>query len=138
MKRSTKPPPQIKSNKTDATGVCANAQAVMGNLKRKHADRYISIRYHRRKTISAYNSITAIRMLIGCSTWCYRLAASSLDSCVVVSASAAESRLGISPLSLAGRRPAVPSKTQGPALFLGVMSPSVPLPGGEGVPFSRK
>lgn len=87
---------------------------------------------------STIRHTTKTGMLSRCSTWCYRLAESSLDSCVVMSASAAESRLGMSAVSLAGCRPALPSNTHGPALFLGVMSPSAPLPGGEGVPFSRK
>lgn len=55
-----------------------------------------------------------------------------------MSISAAASRLVISPVGLAPRRPALPSKTQGPASFLGVMGPSVPfIPGGDGVRLVR-
>jgi len=53
----------------------------------------------------------------------------------LVSGCAAASILVISPSVALTVRPALPSKTQGPTLFRGVIGPSVP-PGGDGVRLS--
>lgn len=70
----------------------------------------------------------------------YREPESSLGRDPFTSISAAASRLRISAVVASALRPALPSKTQGPALFLGVMGPSTPgvSPGGDGVRLSRK